>query len=51
MKHYKAQIKECGRDHILTPELIGDKTIQEAEEWFGVHDPDVEWYKIEEVEL
>ena len=49
MAHFKARIKERGRDHILTPQLIGDFTRDYAEDWFGVHEPDVEWYEIVEL--
>lgn len=51
MKLFKLRIKERGCDTILTPELAGDFTREYAEQWFGVHDPDVEWYEIEEKDL
>ena len=49
MRHWKVQIKECGNNHILTPELVGDYDEQYCIEFFGLDEPDVEWYKLEEV--
>ena len=51
MKHYKVQIKERGNESILTPEYIGDVDMAYVENWFGVHNDDVEWYKIEVEEI
>ena len=43
-------IKEVGNGTILHPEHLGYKTVKELEEFWGVHNDDVEWYQIYEVE-
>lgn len=50
MKRFNAQIKEVGNDSILTPEYVGDDTITKEylEDFWGLHNPDVEWFKITE---
>lgn len=51
MKTWKARIKEKNNDHILTPEYSwfdsGEKTRQEMIEFWGLNEPDVEWYELE----
>lgn len=49
-RHYRADIKEVGNDTILHPEHLGYKTVEQLEEFWGVHNDDVEWYQIYEVE-
>ena len=49
-RHYRADIKEKGNDTILHPEHLGYKTRKELEEFWGVHNDDVEWFKIYEVD-
>lgn len=53
MKKFTAKIKEKGNERILTPECwCDDYTTQEqVEEFWGVHNPDVEWYEIKEEKL
>ena len=61
---WQATIKECGNDHLLTPlysmtdDMFGhikNKEQREYEmrkflkEFWGLNNPDVEWYKLEEV--
>jgi hypothetical protein len=61
---WQATIKECGNDHLLTPSYsmtddmfdhIKNKEQREYEmrkflkEFWGLHNPDVEWYKLEKV--
>ena len=48
--HYRAEIKEVGNDTILHQEHIGSKTVGQLEEFWGVHNDNVEWYRIYEVE-
>lgn len=51
MKRFKAKIKERGSDHYLTPSYTGsdETTIEFLEEFWGVHEPDVESYEIVEI--
>lgn len=49
MRHFKAEIKEKGNPCILRPSFIGEKTQEELEEFWGVGNSDVEWFKISEV--
>lgn len=49
-RHYRADIKEVGNDTILHPEHLGYKTVEQLEEFWGVHNDDVEWYQIYEVD-
>jgi len=48
-KHFKIRAKERPTGKIVTPEFIGYKTQAEVIEFFGLEDPDIEWYKITEV--
>ena len=48
--HYRADIKEVGNDTIIHQEYLGYKTVEQLEEFFGVHNDNVEWYRIYEVE-
>ena len=50
MKHWKAEIKEVGNDHILTPELHGDFDREYCIKFWGLEEADVEWYKLYEIE-
>ena len=45
-KHWYAEIKEVGNDDVLKPEYVGDKSREEVIKWFGLDQPDVEWYKL-----
>ena len=49
MKHWKAEIKERGNSHILTTELHADVDRKYCIDFFGLNEPDVEWYKLYEV--
>lgn len=48
MKTFKATIKEKGNDHLLHPTYIGDADEQFLIELWGLNEPDIEWYTIEE---
>lgn len=50
MKRYRAEIKEVGNDHVLTPSYVGDADIKYLEDFWGCHNPDVEWFRIYEEE-
>lgn len=51
MKTWRATIKERGNDHLLHPEYMfpdeEPKTEQDMIEFWGLNEPDVEWYKLE----
>ena len=51
MRHWKVEIKEVGNDHPVKSEYIGDEHFDEIHcvEFWGLKNPDVEWYKLEEV--
>lgn len=51
MKHWKCTIKEKGNDRLLTPEYLGDDYVDESfcVKWWGLNNPDIEWYRLEEV--
>ena len=51
MRHWKCEIKEVGSPHTVKPELWGDETMDEKYciKFWGLKNPDVEWYKLEEV--
>lgn len=46
MLHYKITVKETN-GQVCHPEFRGNKTRREIIEFFGLEEPDVEWYKIE----
>ncbi len=48
-RHWKIRLKERTTGHILTPEYIGYHNREEVIEFFGLENPDVEWYEIEDV--
>lgn len=47
-KHYRIRAKERTTGRIVTPEYIGAKTRAEVIEFFGLEEPDIEWYEITE---
>lgn len=50
MVTYKATIKEVGRETLLTPTYTGENVTREfLIKFWGLEEPDVEWYKIERV--
>ena len=52
MKGWKLTIKEVGNAKPLeTLNLNSDMTRNEVIEFYGCNEPDVEWYKIERIEL
>lgn len=48
---YTAEIKEVGKDHILKPSLqcYDARTKEQLVEFWGLKEPDVEWYRLHEV--
>lgn len=48
-RHWKVRLKERASEHILTPEHIGYLSREQVIEFFGLEEPDIEWYDIEEV--
>lgn len=47
-RHFKISARERTTGHIVTPEYIGYKTRDEIIEFFGLEEPDIEWYEIKE---
>ncbi len=45
-RHFKIRAKERTTGQIVTPEYIGFKTETEIIEFFGLEEPDIEWYEI-----
>ena len=43
---WKVTIKEYGSDHTIETEYIGNVSYKEVVAWYGLTDPDVEWYEI-----
>ena len=50
-KHFKIRTKERTTGQIVTPEYVGNKTREQVIEFFGLEEPDIEWYEISEVEI
>ena len=53
MKHFKATIKEKGMDGVirpLRPEFVGDATKEYLINFWGLNNPDVLEWKIEELD-
>ena len=50
MKTYKATIKERGRDGVLTPTYTTSEDVSRKFliDFWGLNEPDVEWWRIEE---
>lgn len=46
---YEIQVKEIGKDHVLTPSYSSPCPVSREFliDWFGLREPDVEWFKIE----
>lgn len=50
MKHYEAEIKEIGRDHLLKPSLhCEEKTVEQLVDFWGLNLKDVEHYTLYEI--
>lgn len=47
-KHYQITIKEIGREKPIETEYIGNIDRRKLIEFFGLEEPDVEWYRIKE---
>lgn len=47
--HYRVRIKERNTPHEIETEYIGNKTRQQIIEFYGLNEPDVEYYRIEVV--
>lgn len=45
-RYFKIRAKERTTGQIVTPEYIGFKTDTEIIEFFGLEEPDIEWYEI-----
>ena len=48
MKTWEITIKEGGNPNLLHPSYTGDVDRDFIIEFFGLNEPDVEWYKIKE---
>ena len=47
---YQITIKEVGKSNLLKPTYSGENITKEfLIEFFGLNNPDVEWYKIEKI--
>ncbi len=46
-KHYEITTKEVGREKPIKTSFIGDRDRKYIIDFFGLEQPDVEWYKIE----
>lgn len=46
--HYRIRAKERTTGRIVTPEYIGSKTRAQVIEFFGLKEPDIEWFEITE---
>ncbi|MCI7406955.1 MAG: hypothetical protein SO162_01375 [Candidatus Onthomorpha sp.] len=50
MKTYIAEIKEVGETTVLTPSITCDvMDKEELIEFWGLNEPDVEWYRLYEI--
>ena len=50
MKHWEAKIKEKGNSHILRPSYYGDVDKEYLIKFWGLNEPDVEWYELNLIE-
>ncbi len=46
-KHYEITTKEVGRERLIKTSYIGDRDRKYIIDFFGLNQPDVEWYTIE----
>ncbi len=46
-KHYEITTKEVGRERPIKTTYIGDRDRKYLIDFFGLEQPDVEWYTIE----
>jgi len=51
MRHWVCKIKEVGNPKLVTPEILGDENTDEdyCIKFWGLENPDVEWYILKEV--
>ena len=49
-RHFKIITKEVGRDNPIETEFVGDVDRAYLIKFFGLREPDVEWFRIEEVQ-
>lgn len=49
-RYWKVTIKEVGNDTPLVTNYYGYADEKKLVEFFGLKEPDVEWYKLEELE-
>lgn len=49
-KHFKIITKEVGRDNPIETEFVGDVDRAYLIKFFGLREPDVEWFRIEEIQ-
>ena len=49
-KHFKIITKEVGREHPIETEFVGDVDRAYLIKFFGLREPDMEWFRIEEVQ-
>ena len=48
-RHWKVTIKEVAMKHSITTELHGYYDEDDVMDFYGLEQPDVEWYKMEEI--
>ena len=49
MRTWKVRLREKGSDHVIETSLTKDDADRQyVIDWFGLNEPDVEWYEIEE---
>lgn len=46
MRHFKIRIREVGSDHIIETEYHGNLDRAGVIDFYGLKNPDVEWYQI-----
>ena len=49
-RHFKIITKEVGRDNPIETEYTGDVDRAYRTKFCGLHEPDVEWFRIEEIQ-
>lgn len=49
MRHWKVKIKEKAMKHPFTSILHGNNDRDDVIKFYGLDEPDVEWYEMEEV--
>lgn len=49
MKQYKITMKEVGNDRLLESFYYGDVSREYLVDFYGLNQPDIEWYDIEDI--